>query len=298
MLVAACGRSRLEGLAERVLAAIREQYHPLTATLAVGSTARHPAELRTAFKHARCALKEKLFVGKNRLILYRSETKQPAPGLTADIEKAAEAMFHDMLNYQLVSIDERLEALFRQLDGYDDKAAIIHLIVHYISRLHMHCGQWNENLYELLQWEYGSLRALDQFETLQDMKSWLRRKFFELSELLYRKQQKQNRKTIASILAYIDEGLESKLTLKQVAEHFGFSPNYLGQLFKEEAGEHFSDYLIRARVRRACELLLDPALKIYEIADRMGYKNILYFNRQFKQQTGMTPGDYRKANKV
>lgn len=109
---------------------------------------------------------------------------------------------------------------------------------------------------------------------------------------------KQNRKIIDLITDYVEDQIESKITLKMTADHFGFSPNYLGQLFKEETGEHFSDFLIRARMQRACELLLEPRWRIYEIADRIGYKNILYFNRQFKQQFNMTPGDYRKSNKV
>ncbi|MNR58838.1 DNA-binding transcriptional regulator AraC [compost metagenome] len=49
---------------------------------------------------------------------------------------------------------------------------------------------------------------------------------------------------------------------------------------------------------RVFELLKDPTLMIYEIAERMGYKNLIYFNRQFKQTTGMTPGEYRKKHKV
>ncbi|GJM79381.1 hypothetical protein HMSSN139_18770 [Paenibacillus sp. HMSSN-139] len=88
------------------------------------------------------------------------------------------------------------------------------------------------------------------------------------------------------------------MTLKDVAAHFDFTPNYLGYLFKEETGRHFSDYLNELKTKRVCELLTDPTLKIYEIAERMGYKNIIYFNRQFKQSTGMTPGEYRKANKI
>jgi two-component system response regulator YesN len=47
-----------------------------------------------------------------------------------------------------------------------------------------------------------------------------------------------------------------------------------------------------------CELLKDPTKKIYEIADQMGYKNIIYFNRKFKQAMGMTPGEYRKKHKI
>ncbi|MDD9268564.1 response regulator [Paenibacillus sp. GCM10023248] len=109
---------------------------------------------------------------------------------------------------------------------------------------------------------------------------------------------KQNRKIIDLITVYVKDQIESKITLKMTADHFGFSPNYLGQLFKEETGEHFSDFLVRVRMQKACELLLDPRWKVYEIADRIGYKNILYFNRQFKQHFNMTPGEYRKANHV
>ncbi|MNJ02599.1 DNA-binding transcriptional regulator AraC [compost metagenome] len=51
-------------------------------------------------------------------------------------------------------------------------------------------------------------------------------------------------------------------------------------------------------MKRACTLLGDPRLKVYEIAERIGYKNIIYFNRMFKQMLGMTPGEYRKKNNI
>ena len=126
----------------------------------------------------------------------------------------------------------------------------------------------------------------------------IRRRFFELSELLYIKRTRQNRKLIGEIIDYAEERIEQKVTLKEVAARFDFTPNYLGHLFKEETGQNFSDFLIERRMKRVCELLLNPTLKIYEIADRVGYKNIIYFNRQFKQSTGMTPGEYRKKHNV
>ena len=108
----------------------------------------------------------------------------------------------------------------------------------------------------------------------------------------------QKRKLIEEIMRYIEERLDQKVTLKETAAYFDFTPNYLGHLFLEETGVHFSQYLNERKMRRVCELLTDPTLKIYEIADRSGYKNILYFNRQFKQATGMTPGEYRKKHKI
>lgn len=90
----------------------------------------------------------------------------------------------------------------------------------------------------------------------------------------------------------------SRTTLKEIAEKLGFSPNYLGHLFQKKTGQSFSDYVIQCRLRRSCQLLLDPLMRIYEVADQLGYKNVLYFNRQFKKHMGLTPSEYRKKNKV
>lgn len=158
--------------------------------------------------------------------------------------------------------------------------------------------QRNENLYELLKWDAQKVAVLFQFETIDDILSWLRRRFFELSELLYVKRQKQKRKLFDNIMAFVDERLEQKITLKEVAVHFDFTPNYLSTIFKEETGILFSDWLNERRMDRVREPLADPCLKVYEIAERVGYKNIIYFNRQFKQFTGMTPGEYRKKHKI
>ena len=59
---------------------------------------------------------------------------------------------------------------------------------------------------------------------------------------------------------------------------------------------NFSDYVIRVRMNRAIELLKDPKLRIYEVAGQVGYKNLAYFTKQFREAFGMTPGDYRRQS--
>lgn len=296
VLIAACGEDTLVQEADGIVKLVGERF-PLTVTIGTGGHVARPASLGQSFEQAKQALKRKLFAGKNRVIAH-AETQHQDGRAAPEIDGTAEAMFHDMLQYRLVAVDEHFERLFAQAETFADKTTIVGFIVHFLTVLHTHCQRMNENLYELLQWDYAHLNAMDRFETIHDMKSWLRRKLFELSELLYIKQQKQHRKIISEIMAYVDSQLDSKITLKQVAGHFGFSPNYLGLVFKEETGDNFSNYLIRARMKRACELLLDPKRKVYEIADQMGYRNILYFNRQFKLMTCMTPGEYRKAHHI
>ncbi|MMZ61605.1 HTH-type transcriptional regulator YesS [compost metagenome] len=207
-------------------------------------------------------------------------------------------MLEAILDYDLVTIDDCLMELLQQDVTLTGKEGVYALIIRMTSKLHADLQQRKENLYELLEWESRQPDVLFQFETVHDILSWLRRGFFELSEMLYIKGQRQMRKLIEEIMRYVENNLEKKITLKEVAAHLDFTANYLGQLFKEETGTHFSDYLIGLKTDRVCELLKDPTKKIYEIADQMGYKNIIYFNRKFKQAMGMTPGEYRKKHKI
>lgn len=270
---------------------------PCTVTIGVGRYAQHEAELHESFQQAQAALSAKWLLGKNRLI---HDTTELSPGAArgARIELTVEQLLEAIIEYDLVAIDDHLLELFTKDLPAAGKKDVYEMIIRITSKLHADLQQQNENLYELLQWESHQPDILFQFETIQDILSWMRRRFFELSELLYVKRQRHKRKLIDEILRYVEENLEKKITLKEVAAHFDFTPNYLGYVFKEEYGQPFSEYANERKTNRVSELLKDPTLKIYEIAERMGYKNILYFNRQYKEITGMTPREYRKKNNI
>ncbi|WP_228551659.1 response regulator transcription factor [Paenibacillus sp. B01] len=104
----------------------------------------------------------------------------------------------------------------------------------------------------------------------------------------------KNAKLIIEMTAFIEKHLHENLTLKLLADEFSFSPNYLGALFKEETGVNFSEHLIDRRMRKAGELLRETRLRIYEIADKVGYRYMPYFSRQFKETFGVTPNEYRR----
>ncbi|UNK17862.1 helix-turn-helix transcriptional regulator [Paenibacillus sp. N3/727] len=83
-----------------------------------------------------------------------------------------------------------------------------------------------------------------------------------------------------------------------LAKIAGIPPSQLSQMFKEELGITFSDYLILYRMDKAKELLQNTDLKIFEIAERLRYQNSQNFIRTFKKAHGMTPGDYRARGKI
>ena len=96
-------------------------------------------------------------------------------------------------------------------------------------------------------------------------------------------------------IAYIGERFaDSRISMNGVAERFYLNPSYFSKLFHEETGETFSKYVARLRMERAKQLLKETTLKVYEIAEKVGYNDFRHFTKMFKECEGLTPGQYRE----
>lgn len=279
---------RLEGLIRRIGNAT-----PVTATIGIGPVVSHLSLLHISCAGAKEALSRKLFLGKGRLIR-PTDGKGVMSDNVRNLDHILESLCTAMSAYELLKVDDCIEELFVLAGAMDTKLAVYQLFLHIVSRLDAYLHTLNEDFYGMLGLEMRNLNILYQFETLSDMKSWLRRRMFELSELLHRKRQGKKRRLVEEIEAYVENNLEGGLMLRDAANHFAFSPNHFGQIFFEETGTYFSDYVTARRLERVKQLLTDPKLKVYEAAHRVGYKNLSHFSRQFKDYFGFSPGDFRR----
>lgn len=103
-----------------------------------------------------------------------------------------------------------------------------------------------------------------------------------------------NLKVIDQVNAYIFEHLSEKLVLEDIANQVSFSKTYLAKLYKQETGMTIWNYLVKIRMQQSRDLILDSSLKIYEIAQRVGYNDSVRFSDLFKKHYGLTPLEYRK----
>lgn len=90
---------------------------------------------------------------------------------------------------------------------------------------------------------------------------------------------------------------EVELSLDDVAAELQVSAGHLSRVLKQSTGTAFVDALNRVRVRKAAILLADPAVKVYEVAERVGYASQHYFSRAFRRVLGVAPTDYRKGGR-
>lgn len=93
--------------------------------------------------------------------------------------------------------------------------------------------------------------------------------------------------------AFIQENQSQDLTLGQVSKAVNTSSFYFCKMFKRATGLHFTQYLARVRIEKAKNLLLNPNLRISEIAFEVGFQSLTHFNRVFKRLVGQSPTEYR-----
>ena len=94
--------------------------------------------------------------------------------------------------------------------------------------------------------------------------------------------------------AFIQEHQTESLRLGDVAKAVNTSPFYFCKIFKKATGLNFTDYLSRIRIEKSKNLLLNPNLRVSEIAFEVGFQSLTHFNRVFKNTVGQSPTHYRE----
>lgn len=112
--------------------------------------------------------------------------------------------------------------------------------------------------------------------------------------------QKEKDKTILanSIKYYLETHHSEDISLESLSSSMYISPTYMSKLFKQETGESPINYLIKIRMEKAKELLVQDQFSIKEIADLVGYQDAYHFSKLFKKYTGMSPSEYIKEPRM
>lgn len=101
-------------------------------------------------------------------------------------------------------------------------------------------------------------------------------------------------KYVLEAMDYIGEHYnDPNIGIGAIAQHLGLSEGHLSHTFKKETDYTLLNYLTRYRVHKAMELLRDCRVKVYEVAEQVGYRDITHFSATFKKLVGMSPSEYQ-----
>ncbi|CAM4289297.1 response regulator transcription factor [Paenibacillus typhae] len=141
---------------------------------------------------------------------------------------------------------------------------------------------------DLIAKEISGLVVPDQ------LASWLMDKISKICSSRQWKGSSKHRQVVDFMTSYIHEHYAEELTLAELSDKVFISRNHLSIIFKNITGETFNNYLTRVRIEKARELLMERNMLVYEVAERVGYRNIPYFSTLFKKITGMNPTELIK----
>lgn len=151
-----------------------------------------------------------------------------------------------------------------------------------------------------MQERYARIPEIAEMSTLQAIQGVLEETVREITLRTFERNKVQYNAIVRKVVEIIENQLgNSELTLNLVANDMLYmNADYLGKLFKKETGEKFSNYVMKLRMKRATEMMLsDPDIKIFEMAERLGFgDNPQYFSQVFKKQIGCTPSEYMKKS--
>ena len=149
-----------------------------------------------------------------------------------------------------------------------------------------------ETLQEVFAAYPEGYRSLYKQKNVVQIAQWLCTLRDGLCHVLKNKHKTYKDHVVSSVQKYIGSHLEDRLTLNDVAAVFGLSPNYLSALFKKNCGIGFSEYITQKKITLAKSLLLEQGMKVYEVADCLGFESAFYFSKVFKKVEGMSPRDF------
>lgn len=128
-------------------------------------------------------------------------------------------------------------------------------------------------------------------------KKWFinQRLFLLLSSLAVSTQGFSNNLTLSDRLCrYLSDNIGVPFSSKNIEKRFYLSYKYMAHLFKKEKGVTMQQYHNSVRMDEACRLLCSTLMSIGEIAEKLGFSDVLYFSRCFRNYTGKSPSAYRK----
>lgn len=203
-----------------------------------------------------------------------------------DIRSAYEEMNHEKLRGIFASITE----LFSQhpshyLQAMDAAGSILYLTISLLS-------DGEQIVSDIFADEAAGYRSLYQLGTTEQIVGWMQTLCDGLCGFFLSEKENYKNHVVTNVKTYINENLDQKLTLNEVAAAFGISPTYLSSLFGKYSDMGFVAYVNYAKISAAKEMLAKSNDKIYEIAEKLGFESAFYFSKVFKKIEGCSPREY------
>ncbi|WNR45554.1 helix-turn-helix domain-containing protein [Paenibacillus roseipurpureus] len=272
---------------------------PFTVTLGIGHEVFQVEQLPEAYGQAEEVLRYKWLLEQEKVLWGKRLKTQPGKELL-DYQVIVQTMAESLrlgderweTDYEQIFEEARQSLLSR-----DDMLRVLQYMLYALDKELSSLGY--ESMEDIIEQVLSKSRELiHHIETLKELKENLKSPLQELFQRIRElRVNQQHHKLIVKVKSFIEGHYsDPDFSLTTLSDEFGLTGNYLSKLFKSEFGDTFVNYLIKIRIQKAKELLLETNETIQTIGQRVGYVQTISFNRAFKKLVGRSPGEYRKLD--
>ncbi|MDP2791739.1 MAG: AraC family transcriptional regulator, partial [Rectinemataceae bacterium] len=173
----------------------------------------------------------------------------------------------------------------------DVKLFFYRLTFDYIDQIESMGGNYRTVLADEVAWIERIMRAENIDEIVRHAEILTGR----LLDFVREHRSEHRQKMINKAHAYIDANFASDISLDSLSEHLAINSSYFCKIYRQSTGGTFIEKLTKVRLGKARTLLQSTDCMVYDIAEKVGYRNPEYFCRLFKKITGLTPMQYRST---
>lgn len=284
----------LQKIGQKIKNAVEKSYN-LCLTIGIGRLYKESEYIGDSYKEALEALEYKMFLGKGEVIYYNDVTvsRDNFPMLYpfSKEEQIIKALkIGDVINLKGY-IKDFLEFYFNKeqiLPRYFKKACM--QLTYIILRKLV---EWDMEL-DIYRNSNNNIEIdIDNAESYKKLKEILTKFIINIAAEINKRNKCQNQYYVDKACKYIENNFNKQISLQDISNSVHLTKNYFANLFKSQTGNTVMEYLTEIRINKAQELIKETDLKIYEIAERVGYNNSNYFIKVFKKFLGTTPNNYR-----
>lgn len=257
-----------------------------SATIAFSEIVENFDQWSKAKEQVKLMLKRKFFEGKSKVLMYESQTNDTCRVkyiIDSDKEKA---ILNCFVCYENGGLKQILNDI--HMDINQRKHILSSEDIKYVY------SRMIDNLYfEVFKERLNSFDKIEQIETLDELQVYTCQNMEQWMEEYYKHKNKASQHVTREMLKYIEGNYHRKISLDSCANHLYMNSSYVSDLFSRQIGETFTHYLKKVRVKYAKEMLCGTNLRVYEVAQKVGYNDEKYFTKIFKELVGVTPKTYR-----
>ncbi|PYI51581.1 response regulator [Paenibacillus flagellatus] len=261
----------------------------------VGEERHHPAAVRGSFEQAERALLLTFYRGWNTVLAFREFPQTTGRAELRLFDKRSFIRFEEALRQQDIGaaaglLDETVNELL--LYPQSDVGAVRRKLFRWYVAL---AKAYPESMWEFEKDElWASVFVSGELYTIRGFMIGRMNAIREARETAG-SGPSSDKAVIREALQYIHKEYAHTISISAIAEHVYLTPTYLCILFKKEQGVSIHDYITRLRIEKAKRLLADRKLKLYEVAQRVGYQDANYFAKVFRKAAGMNPSEFRES---